>query len=297
MNSLDENGLDGNIDGERDTIEYLKPAHWVDPANKLFAHQVGFTAPPHDFDAAPSDFLRLAPVTVGVHGRLLHLVQYGHRLDQRADNFHLLEEVVHCMADSGADVVGQVGTNWVHASGTDAGDIRRYCDTMSARYQTAFHMAGLTVVDALVELGVTQIALNSVYYWPDWRDGYTRFLGSAGLDVAWAGNFVDQGLYGHQQDVNDCHWIFPDEVAIESVMRTAEQAPDAEAIVVNGMPNWRRPDGIPERTVHRVEAMEAAIGKPIVSSDFALYWAIFRTLGIRPEHAPGVLLSTLTGER
>ena len=88
-----------------------RPAHWSDPTKKLFPHQVGFTGPPKDFDAAPSDFLRIAPRSVGAHGRLLHAPDYGHRLDQRADNFHLLEEVVHCMSHSGADVVGQAGTN------------------------------------------------------------------------------------------------------------------------------------------------------------------------------------------
>ncbi len=29
---------------------YQKPAHWANPKNKLFPHQVGFTCPPHDFD-------------------------------------------------------------------------------------------------------------------------------------------------------------------------------------------------------------------------------------------------------
>ncbi|WP_315982533.1 hypothetical protein [Aliamphritea spongicola] len=34
----------------------MKPEKWSDPSNKLFPHQVGFTAPPMDFDAAPTDF-------------------------------------------------------------------------------------------------------------------------------------------------------------------------------------------------------------------------------------------------
>ncbi|MEM7800726.1 MAG: hypothetical protein AAF633_16155 [Chloroflexota bacterium] len=46
---------------------------WFDPANKLFPYQVGFTAPPHDFDGGPSNFLRISPQTVGVHGRMLHV--------------------------------------------------------------------------------------------------------------------------------------------------------------------------------------------------------------------------------
>lgn len=108
----------------------MKPERWFDPEKKLFPHQVGFTAPPHDFDAAPSDFLRISPRTVGVHGRLLHLPVYGHELEQRKDNFHLLEEVVQCMANAGADVVGQVGTNWSHAGGKSPADIRAFCDRM-----------------------------------------------------------------------------------------------------------------------------------------------------------------------
>ena len=52
--------------------DYQKPERWFDPGKKLFPCQVGLTAPPHDFDAAPTDLLRIAPETVGVHGRLLH---------------------------------------------------------------------------------------------------------------------------------------------------------------------------------------------------------------------------------
>ena len=72
---------------------YKKPARWADPANRLFPYQVGFTAPPHDFDAAPTDFRRMAPEGVGVHGRMLHVPGYAHELAQRADNFHLLKRL------------------------------------------------------------------------------------------------------------------------------------------------------------------------------------------------------------
>lgn len=97
----------------------------------------------------------MAPETVGVHGRMLHVPVYDHALDQRADNFHLLEEVVHCTADGGADVVGQVGANRVHAGGTDRADIGAFCSRISGTYQTPFHMAGLTLVQALRELDVS----------------------------------------------------------------------------------------------------------------------------------------------
>lgn len=273
---------------------YTKPERWAHTRNKLFTHQVGFTSPPHDFDAAPSDFLRIAPESVGVHGRMLHVPDYAHELTQRVDNFHLLEEFVHCMANNGADVCGQVGTNWVHASGTTPDDIAAFCARLTDTYETPFHMAGYCLVEALRELGAEKIALNSVYYWPDWRDGIAQFLKQAGFDLLYAGNFVDQGFFETQAECNDCIWIFPGEMASQSMARVAEAAPQADAIVVNGMCNFRRADGLPQRMVARVAGLEEEVGKPIVASDVALYWRIFKTLGLAPEGDHGRLLATLS---
>ncbi len=276
---------------------YRKPERWADPRCKLFPHQVGFTAPPHDFDAAPSDFLRMAPETVGVHGRMLHLPGYAHELRQRADNLHLLEEFVECMANNGADVCAQVGTNWVHCNGTTPEDIRGFLDRVSDTYATPFHMAGYCLVEGLRELGVERVALNSVYYWPDWRDGIARYLEQAGFDLLYSGNFVDLGFYDTQDTVNEQVWIFPGELAMESMLRVAERAADADAIVVNGMPNFRRADGLPQRMCSLEVELEAATGKPIVASDSALYWRVFKTLGLAPTGEHGRLLSTLGAGR
>ena len=272
----------------------MKPERWLNPDNKLFPHQVGFTAPPHDFDAAPSDFLRMSPASVGVHGRMLHVTGYEHQLNQRADNFQLLEEFVECMANNGVDVCGQVGSNWVHAGGKTPKDIIEFCDRISDTYQTPLHMAGMCLVEALRELNAEKIALNSVYYWPDWRDGITRFLRDAGFDVVYVGNFVDQGFYPTQQEVNDCTWIFPGELAKQSMCYVAEQAPDVDAIVVNGMPNFRNDEGLPQRMSTIEVDLENTIGKSIVSSDSALYWRIFKSLGIAPVGEHGTLLHTLS---
>ena len=271
----------------------MKPERWSDPANKLFPHQVGFTGPPMDFDSAPSDFLRMSPPTVGAHGRLLHAPGYGHRLDQRVDNFHQLEEVVHCFSNAGADVVGQVGTNWVHAGGRDVHDIRSYVAEMTEKYETPLHMAGLTLVQACEEMGYERVALNSVYFWPDWRDGVVRFLRSADIDVVWYGNFVDQGWYPNQQVVNNATWIFPGDLALKSTRYTLEQAPDVDAIVVNGMSNYRDADGLPRRFATLAADIEAELDVPLIAADISLYWQIFRTLGVAPEGRQGSLLSSL----
>ena len=78
-----------------------------------------------------------------------------------------------------------------------------------------------------------------------------------------------------------------------SMQFAAEQAPQAEAIVVNGMPNFRRKDHLPQRIVSLDRDLEAKTGKPVVSSDTALYWRMFKTLGVSPTGTHGRLLSSL----
>lgn len=238
----------------------------------------------------------MAPRCVGVHGRMLHVPDYRHRLDQRQKNFGLLEEFVECMANNGVDVCGQVGSNWVHASGLGVEGIRQYCDRLSDTYETPFHMAGYAMVEALRDRNVEKVALNACYHRDTWYKGTVGFLQEAGFDVIWAGNFFDQGWFASQQDVDDCIWCFDEDLLWKSFDYTADQAPDADAYLINGMSNYRRPsDGIAQRPVHFDMALEARLGKPVIGHDTALYWRIFKTLGLAPETQQGSLLSSLKG--
>ena len=274
--------------------EYQKPEHWANPKNKLFVHQVGFTCPPFDFDAAPADFLRMSPETVGVHGRMLHDPDYRHQLFQRKQNFHLLEEFVECMANNGADVCAQVGSNWVHASGLGVNGIRDFCDRLSDTYQTPFHMAGYAMVEALRQMNVEKVALNAVYHWPQWWQGTVDFLKEAGFDVVWAGNFVDQGWFSTQQEVNEQIWCFDGDLAAKSMAYVADKAPNVDAYLANGMSNYRRQsDGLAQRFVSLEVELEEMLCKPLITHDNALYWRIYKSLGIAPISQQGRLLSSL----
>lgn len=71
----------------------MKPDRWHDAGKKIFPRQVGFTALPYDFDAAPHDCLKIAPEGVGVHGGLIHVDRCAQKLSQRVENFHKREEV------------------------------------------------------------------------------------------------------------------------------------------------------------------------------------------------------------
>ena len=271
----------------------MMPSEWT-PEQKLFPHQVGFTCPPFDFDAAPSDFLRIAPRSVGVHGWMLHDPDYTHGLDQRKRNFGMLDDFVHCMARNGVDVAGQVGSNWVHACGLGVEGVRQHCAELSDKHGVRFHMAGYAMVDALRALNVEKVALNAAYHWPEWWRGTVGFLEEAGFDVLWAGNFHDQGWFESQDAVNAKRWIFDGELAAKSFDYVAEQAPNADAYLINGMCNFRSgPGGVPERPLQLTPELEQRLGKPVIGHDTALYWALFRDLGIPPEGRHGTLLETL----
>lgn len=274
---------------------FTKPERWDHPERKLFPYQVGFTCPPFDYCAAPSDFIRMAPETVGVHGRMLHVPGYQHGLDQRKRNFGLLEEFVECMAINNADVCGQVGSNWVHASGLGVEGIRKHCEMLSERYETPFHMAGYAMVEALREIGAEKVALNACYHPNSWYMGTVGFLKEAGFDVIWAGNFFDQGWFPTQEAVDDCVWCFDEELIWKSFDHTAEQAPNADAYLINGMSNYRRPsDGVARRPVHHTAALEERLGTPVIGHDTALYWRIFKTLGLAPTSYHGRLMAKLS---
>ena len=271
----------------------LMPESWR-PEHKLFPHQVGFTCPPFDYCGAPSDFLRMAPETVGVHGWMLHVPDYAHRLDQRKANFGMMEDFVHCMARNGVDVAGQVGSNWVHASGLGVEGIRQHCEDLSDKYGVRFHMAGFAMVEALRAMNIEKVALNAAYHWPQWWQGTVAFLKEAGFDVIWAGNFHDQGWFDTQEDVNEMRWVFEGDLALKSFEYVADKAPDADAYLINGMCNFRTgPDGLPQRPVHLTDMLEDALGKPVIGHDTALYWRIFKSLGLAPTRPMGQLLATL----
>lgn len=262
--------------------------------HKLFPYQVGFTCPPHDWDAAPSDFSSISPDSVGVHGWMLHVPDYKHQLTQRNTNFDMLDEFVHCMANNGADVCAQVGSNWVHASGLGVNGIQKFCAELEDKYGVPLHMAGYAMVEALRELNIEKIAINGVYHWPEWWGGTASFLKEAGFDVIWAGNFADQGWFESQQAINECRWVFEADLAEKSFNYVAEQAPDADAYLGLGMCNFRTgKNGQPQRMLHQTKQLENLLGKPVVCHDTALYWRVFKTLGIKPIGSNGHLLSGL----
>lgn len=256
-------------------------------ARKRYKAYAGFVTTPKYFDDAPQEFLGIAP-GVGVQQRVNHIPGYAYELGQRANNFDLLEESATCLAEAKCEVVGQVGSNWVHCTGTTPDDIIRFCDGISERIGVPFLMAGHCIVEGLREIGAKKITVATGYYRDDWTAGICRYFTDAGFEILWKGDLIAAGLVKDHDEklaIEDAtHWDYPDHLIAGAALEAHRRAPDADAIVQVGA-------GF--RMLRVVDSVEAQAGKPLVASDFALYWAMLKHLGLSATYGNGALLASL----
>ena len=104
------------------------------------------------------------------------------------------------------------------------------------------------------------------------------FVQASGVEVVAAQILAGQGMTAHHGDADRDHWALTLEQVSEYVRRTAEAAPEAEAIAISGAGS---------RTLSLIRALEAKIGRPVLGSDTALYWAAAKNAGV--ELKPGIL--------
>jgi len=249
--------------------------HSITEHRKRYRGYIGFITTPRYFDDSTQQFLDIAPKGIGVMQRVLHIPDYTYELGQRAKNFDLLEESAEALAKSHVTVVGQTGTNWVHCNGTTPDEIEKICADISNRIDATFLMAGHCIVKALRAIGAKRITVANGYYRPDWKAGINGYLEAAGFEILYAGNLVDQGFYGSFDDLQraeaESHWDHPPSEVVGACLKAHQAAPDADAVVQTG-------SGM--RTGPYVEAIEGLTGKPLISSDLALFWAMLDILNL-----------------
>lgn len=126
----------------------------IQQAHRRYGAYTGFVTTPKYFDDSPQQFLQVAPQRTGIVQRVLSVPEYSYELDQRSQNFHLLEEAHIALAESDCEVVGQVGSNWVHCQGTTGpAEIEEFCGRLHADTGVRFLMAGHCLVRACERLG------------------------------------------------------------------------------------------------------------------------------------------------
>ena len=261
----------------------------VEAEGRRYRAYAGFVTTPQYFDDSPQQFLQVAPKGTGILQRVNHIPDYAYALDQRADNFELLRESAICLGRSFCQVIGQVGSNWVHCAGTGPDEIERLCEEISEAAGARFFMAGHCLVEALRGLGAKTVTVANGYYRPDWSAGINGYLEAAGFEILWAGDLIDQGLVADEAEKlrieAETLWDYPEAMMIAAAVDAHQRAPQADAVVQTGA-------GF--RMLQVVEAVEGQTGTPLIASDVALYWAMLKHLGLPAAPGHGALLASLS---
>jgi len=265
----------------------------VNPTMRMFRYQVGWIGLPGFFDVAINDFIRCVPEDVGVIQQVLRIPAFGYTIEERAKHFDLIKEAFECLVDCGAEIVGQVGCNWVHSGGRTMEEIRQYLDTLYQEYGTSLHMEGMCLIDAMNHLGAQNVVLMAGYNRREWLDGYLRFLGDESFQVHDAGNLAEQGFFADDDQMSEAKYVFPDRMLTSSIVSALSKVPHADAVMIMGMPSWKAQDGTISRSIKYVSQLEKDIGLPVVSGEMALIWSILRDLKIATDKTDCRLMTTL----
>ena len=246
--------------------------------------KVGFISPP-GLDVTPMEFVRVAPQGFVVLQTLTHVPNFEVSAEYISQAVSQVESCALTLKDAGVDIIAQVGTpfSFVSEGGLSAARVlhRRIEETTGL----PLVMQGLSVVDALEKLGHLKVAVACTYYNDDLAQRYTRFLQDAGLKVLAMENWVSQGLFATQREVDGARRWYPWSYTYRAARMVAARAPDADCIVVSG-------GGV--RTMDLLEPLEQDLGLPVISSDAAQFWGIFVRLGVgEPIPGRGSLLESL----
>ena len=256
--------------------------------------KVGFISPP-SLDITPMEFVRVAPRGFAVIQTLTHVPNFKVEAEYIAKAVAQIEGCAMSLKDAGVDLIAQVGTPFsvdlIAQVGTPfsfvaEGGLGATRD-LHARIEGAtgipLSMQGLAIADALKAMGHSSVAVACTYYNDDLAQRYARFLEGAGVRVLAMQNWVSQGIYATQHEVEAARGWYPWSHTYRAARLVAARAPTADCIIVSG-------GGV--RTMDLLDPLERDLSLPVISSDAAQFWDILVRLGVRePITGRGSLLA------
>lgn len=196
-------------------------------------------------------FNRFAPATLGVHVTRARIAgQWRRPLDQMADEISLAAQL---LADCGPDLIVFHCTDTSMAEGPDGED--RILDLIREATSIDAVATSRLVLEALETLNIKRVVVISPY---QNNDNVIRYLNTTGFDVV-----HDVALRLSPQDfatVTPPQWC---EVAREN------DRPDADGIFLSCTNTTQ---------IEAVDAIERALGKPVVNSNQAVLWGCVQRL-------------------
>ncbi len=202
---------------------------------------------------------RMAPPGVSTH-----FTRISHTDDAEETLLHMIEvvpELADLLGHARLDAIcfGCTGGSFVRP-GMDADII----EVIERRTGIPATTTSTALVEAMREMGVAKVALASPY--PRWlNERLTTFLAGKGIEVV-----AERGL-----DV-ECPAFLPP--AESETLARAVDCPEAQGIFIS-CTNFR--------ALESVERLEAALGKPVLTSNTTALWHTLRVAGYEGEAAAG----------
>lgn len=227
----------------------IKPIGW--------RARIGVIAPPSN-TVNEAEFARMAP-----DGVTFHFTRSPLHADPAADDFKtMMADVDNAMRDLASAKVT------LSTYACTAGSMACPADRLLGKMREVGHVDAVStagaILEALTALGVTRIAMASPYT-EETNDHEKEFLERHGIGVvAMAGLGLNTSLEGIQKISR----VAPPDV-YEHVR--AVDRPEAEAVLICCTDF---------NTLDVIEPLEKELGKPVVSSNTATFWASLRAAGI-----------------
>ena len=265
--------------------------HVAQPAwGKRFEAYIGIVSAPASFDYNLQQFLGLCAGRAGVMQQMPYYpeAEYGAEVADGERRLTSLRDSIRGLVAANAEIVAQAGGYWSLAYAPDLQTARRLEAELADEFGVEVILNWAAIVDALQSVGARRISVTTGYYRPAWSAATVSFLESAGFELVWTGDIIDQGIVAdsaERQAIEDATgWDYPDDIVEQTCVDAARRAPDCDAVLQTGA-------GM--RTSHVAAAVEAATGKPLVATDTSLHWAIMQRANLRARPGSGQLLDQL----
>jgi maleate isomerase len=225
--------------------------------------RLGLIVPSNNTTVEP-EFVRMSPDGVDCFATRTMIVETDDPAEKARtilDMHARIDDAAREVASLQADAIGYVCTSGSFLDGDDSD--RAVCERLTAATGVPTLTTSTAMVVALRTLGITRVALATPYI-AQVSSGLRAFLEDAGFSIA-AHRDLDllsnlaKGRLGPE--------------ASEELVRSMDLG-DADGVFIS-CTNWR--------TIEAVDALEADLGIPVVSSNLATFWLMLAIAGVLPE--------------
>lgn len=256
---------------------------------RRFEKYFGFVCPPGCADITPQQFLGVSEKPVGVMQHLSYYpdTKYGSGVSEDGKRLAHLEDGIAGLRDAKSDIIAQFGGYWSLDYCPDyriAVDLQK---RLTDQFEIPVVLNWVAIADALNAVGAKRLSVATGYYRPLWSEATIRFLESAGFEICWWGDIIDQGIIPDEAAKLEIEaatlWDYPEDIVTRACIEAGRLGPDCDVVLQTGA-------GM--RTTYVAKAIEDEIGKPFIATDISLFWALLKLAGLKAKPDFGSLLAS-----